>query len=375
MIRGVRTQNIFTDKMQIYFPVHTEIIMNLAFGGILRSFPRLELFSTPTPIQRLERTEQALGPQAGGVRIFVKRDDHMELGGGGNKLRKLEYHLGEAITRGCDTIITMGGLQSNHARLTAAAAARVGLACELVLANVVARTGDDYEHNGNVLLDQVFGARLHTLPANADVAATVNAITIELSKSGRNVFVIPTGGSTPLGALGYVRCAQEIVKQESLLGVRFAQVIVPNGSSGTHAGLAAGFALLDRGVGFVRSFAVLADYAATMKKTRELTHGTLRLFGEEARFSADSINIDDTHRGTGYGIPTDEMIHAVQLLARNEGLLLDPVYSGKAFAGLLADIRSRRYPAGTNVLFVMTGGTPGLYAYRTAFETAFSADL
>jgi L-cysteate sulfo-lyase len=331
-------------------------------------FPRFPLTGEPTPIQRLARLEALLGDELRGVRLYAKRDDHMPLGGGGNKLRKLEFLIGRALADGADTLITMGGLQSNHARLTAAAAARAGLACELMLARPVPRDDVDYERNGNVLLDGIFGAKVHDFRGTVDTVALAEARAKVLHGEGRQASVIPTGGSTPLGSLGYVVCAQEIAAQSQSLGVAFGAVVLANGSSGTHAGLAAGFAALGQGASLVRSYAVLHDEGKTLDKTRELAREALALMQSEARIADGDIRIDGSHRGEGYGIPTAGMMEAVRLMARTEGLLLDPVYSGKAFAGLLADIRAGHYAAGQNVLFVMTGGAPGLFAYRTAFE-------
>jgi len=342
--------------------------MTSSLTAALQAFHRLPLLDGHTPIQRLERVERALGAAGHAVRIFAKRDDHMALGGGGNKLRKLEFHLGAALAGKVDTIITVGGLQSNHARLTAAASAKHGLACELFLTKVVPRTDEEYEHNGNIVLDRLFGAHIHILPGNANAVDAAMARADELRALGRKVLVIPTGGSTSPGGLGYARCAAEIAEQESALGLVFRQVVVPNGSSGTHAGLAAGFTMLGRGAALVRSYSVLADLEPTLQTTLRLTRETLTLLGHEPLPEVGDIDIDPTQRGAGYGIPTDGMIAAVRLLAQQEGLLIDPVYSGKAFAGLLADIRRGKYAAGDNVLFVMTGGTPGLYAYRSVFD-------
>jgi L-cysteate sulfo-lyase len=331
-------------------------------------FPQFPLVGGPTPIQRLDRLEAQLGDALRGVRLFVKRDDHMPLGGGGNKLRKLEFLIGRALADGTDTLITMGGLQSNHARLTAAAAARAGLACELMLARPVPRDDADYERNGNVLLDGILGAKVHDFHGAVDTLALAEERAQALRGEGRHVSVMPTGGSTPLGSLGYAKCAEEIAAQSQTLGVAFDAVVLANGSSGTHAGLAAGFAALGQGASLVRSYAVLYDQGKTLEATRKLAREALVLMQSPAGIADEDIRIDGSHRGEGYGIPTQEMIAAVRLMARTEGLLLDPVYSGKAFAGLLADIQAGRYAAGQSVLFVMTGGAPGLFAYRTAFE-------
>ncbi|CDG85487.1 D-cysteine desulfhydrase family protein [Janthinobacterium agaricidamnosum] len=339
----------------------------LPLSGLDR-FPRLPLLDGPTPIQRLGRLEARLGDALRGVRLYVKRDDHIALGGGGNKLRKLEFLLGQAVTDGADTIITMGGLQSNHARLTAAACARAGLACELVLPRLVPRDDADYEHSGNVLLDRLFGATVHALPGTVSALEWAERRALELRAQGRSVAVLPTGGSTPLGSLGYVACAQEIVTQARQMDVEFAQIALANGSSGTHAGLAAGLAALGLPASLVRSYAVLIDGETTQRKTSELARTALALLDGANTIAETDIDVDGSQRGPYYGAPTEAMIAAVRALAGSEGLLLDPVYSGKAFAGLLADIKNGRYQPGQNVLFVMTGGAPGLYAYRSIFE-------
>lgn len=343
--------------------------MHTVLDKALNTFGRADLLQGSTPIQRAARIEQHLGLDRLGVQLFLKRDDHMLIGGGGNKLRKLEFHLGAALQDNVDTLITVGGLQSNHARLTAAVCARLGIACELILTRSVPKTDADYELNGNVLLDHLFGARLHVLPPGADAMAQAGIRAGELRSAGRNVLVIPTGGSTPLGSLGYARCAAEVVRQEEELDLQFTEVIVPNGSAGTHAGLAAGFELLGRGAATVRSWSVLSDRDASATRTLQLTRQTLALLGSSVGLQPAAINIDGSQLGDGYGLPTPAMLEAVHLMARCEGLLIDPVYSGKAFAGLLSDFRQARYRPGDSVLFIMTGGTPGLYAYRDTFVT------
>lgn len=344
--------------------------MQTPLDNSLSAFPTADLLHGPTPIQRAHRLEQHLGLSEQGVGLYLKRDDHMLIGGGGNKLRKLEFHLGAALAQGIDTIITVGGIQSNHARLTAAVCARLGIACELVLTRSVPKTELEYELNGNILLDQLFGARMHVLDKGADSLVRAEARAAQLRENGRKVLVIPTGGSTAAGSLGYARCAAEIVRQESSLGLAFNQVIVPNGSSGTHAGLSAGFELLGRGASLVKSFSVLNDQQASIHRTLQLTQDTLTLLGSTADISAEAINVDGSQLGDSYGVPTQAMVEAVHLLARCEGVLVDPVYSGKAFAGVLADLRQRRYRRGDQVLFVMTGGTPGLFAYRATLTQA-----
>jgi len=340
-------------------------------AATLRSrFGAVSLLAHPSPIERLERLEKALGTQ---VRIHVKRDDVAGIGGGGNKLRKLEFLLGDAIRQGCDTFVTTGGIQSNHARLSAAASARMGLACELMLADLVPRHDQDYRANGNVLLDGLFGAAVHLVPADEDALAAAHARAELLRGQGRRPYVVGAGGSSPVGALGYAACAWEILAQERALGLRFARILIPNGSAGTHAGLAAGMAAAGEDPARIQSFTVLATTEVAHPATVTLARAVLAEAGASGTIDEDAIHIDGSQRGSGYGIPTEAMQEAVRLLARTEGLLLDPVYSGKAFAGLIAAIRAGAYAPGESVLYVMTGGVPGLFAYREAFEPALSS--
>lgn len=333
-------------------------------GMDLSRFPRYRLLNGPTAIEPLTR----LNAELGGVRIYVKRDDIGSIGAGGNKLRKLEFLLGEAIAQGADTVLTVGGRQSNHARLTAAVAAHAGLKCELVLPRVVPRDTPDYLGNGNIVLDRLFGAVIHDLPGDADVADFVARRIDALRQADRKVYFAPIGGSSPVGLLGYADCALEIWRQSEAMGVQFAKVLAPNGSGGTHAGLAAGFVTLEKPASFVKSYAVYHSAVETHGITLEKTRETLALIAPHSELAGSDIVVDGHQLGEGYGIPTQGMIDAVRRMARTEGLLLDPVYSGKAFAGLLQDIVEGIFQPGENVLFVMTGGAPGLFAYREIFE-------
>ena len=331
----------------------------------LSRFPRFVLLDAePTPIQPLDNLNRRLADEGRHVRIFVKRDDLIPVGGGGNKLRKLEFILGEAIAAGADTILTFGARQSNHARQTAAAAARAGLACELVLSRVVPRHDLDYIENGNVLLDALFGATVHDLDAAADAGAFAADRIAALRSAGRTPCLCPTGGSSPVGCLGYAGCASEIALQSRHQSIAFAHIVVANGSSGTHAGLAAGMAAIGADPKTVKSYTVLAPPEHARAATHAKAVATAALLDPGLAIAPDDIVIDGAHRGEGYGIPTEGMRDALRLVARTEGLLLDPVYSGKAFAGLLHDIRAGVYPDGASVLFIMTGGTPSLFVYR-----------
>jgi L-cysteate sulfo-lyase len=214
---------------------------------------------------------------------------------------------------------------------------------------------------------------VHALPVGADAMAAALERVRALELAGRRVYLAPLGGSTPVGALGYAACALEILAQSRELGVDFARIVVANGSAGTHAGLAAGVVAAGLPASRVQSFTTLADAEVAHAKTVDLTAATLALLAQGqaddvAAPAPNDILVDGSQRGLAYGVPTPAMLEAVGLLARSEGLLLDPVYSGKAFAGLLADVRAGRHAPGSDVLFVMTGGAPGLYAYKSAFQ-------
>jgi L-cysteate sulfo-lyase len=323
----------------------------------------VQLFWGPTPIERLRRVEAALMPTLDGTRIFVKRDDAMNLGGGGNKLRKLEFLMGEAIERGADTIIATGPRQSNSARLAAAAAASLGLRCELCLRPLSVNDDVDYQGSGNTLLDALFGATVSVVADAAAIGAFVAERKEALQAVGRKAYVLPPGASSPQASLGYAECAFEIADQEHALGLQFDRVIVANGSAGTHAGLVAGFASLGRHA-LVHGFSVLADAAPAHANTLAMARDCVALLAGVDKVDTNDVIVSDAHRGTGYGQLTQEAVDAVRFLASHEGLLLDPVYSAKAFAGLLAQARRGEFAREENILFIMTGGTPALFAYR-----------
>jgi L-cysteate sulfo-lyase len=339
----------------------------MSLADSLARMPRVALVDGPTPIQPLKRIEEVMGRVLNGVKLYVKRDDLMGLGGGGNKLRKLEYLMGDAAAKGCDTIIATGGIQSNFTRVTAAACARQKVACELVLAPLVPETDDEYQRNGNTLLNDLFGARVHVLGQGEIAADFAKRRAEELTAQGRRPYLTPGGGSNSISALGYARCALELDTQLNSNGLDDAIIVTANGSNGTHAGLLAGFKALGRSPRQLRAFTVLANAENSRNSTLAMANGSLELLGASDRLGFDDVRIADDQRGRGYGLVTDALIEAVRLMASCEGLLLDPVYSGKAFAGVIGDVRSGRYPAGSSVVFLMTGGAPALFAYRSAF--------
>jgi L-cysteate sulfo-lyase len=330
----------------------------------LSRFPQTSLRDGPSPIQHLARLSRELG----GADIHVKREDLDGLGGGGNKLRKLEFLFGEAQAAGADTIITVGGRQSNHARLTAAAAARMGMKCELVLSRLVPIDDKDYVDNGNVLLDGLFGAVIHDIPGNVSALDFAEDRAAALRQQGRNVYVCPLGGSSPTGCLGYVACAAEIFGQADERGTPFDHIVVANGSGGMHAGLVSGAIAMGRDPRTIVGYTVLAQLEKARATTIEKTLRTVELLNLDLVVPDDAITLRGEQLGTGYGLPTAAMREALGLMASFEGLLLDPVYSGKAFAGLIQEIRSGSFKPGKNVLFLMSGGLPSLFAYRGALS-------
>ncbi len=329
----------------------------------LADFPRVRLAHTPTPLEPLER----LSAHLGGPRIWIKRDDQTGLATGGNKARKLEFLIGDALAQGCDTLVTTGGVQSNHARQTAAAAARLGLQCELLLPQLVDGRSAAYQTSGNVLLDRLFGAKLHFLPKEAYQQATYDEALDRLRAAGRKPYFIPTGGSTAVGALGYVVATQELLLQIRERDLSPTAIVVGTGSCGTHGGIIAGMTLADAApqVLGISVAAKAADRAAVL---RTRATDALGLLGASAEGVERRISVRDEYVGAGYGQPTPGMIEAVRLLARLEGILLDPVYTGKVMAGLIDLVRRGVLTDRDTVIFWHTGGIPALFAYEEAFE-------
>ncbi|MGD9646649.1 MAG: D-cysteine desulfhydrase [Pirellulales bacterium] len=324
----------------------------------LGDFARVPLAHLPTPLEPLDR----LSRHFAGPRLFVKRDDATGLALGGNKVRKLEYLLAEAHQRGADTLVTVGGLQSNHARQTAAAAARLGMQCELILPRYVDWSDPVYASSGNVLLDQLLGARLHLLPETTLEPARLEQILDEIRQRGGRPFYIPVGGSTPSGALGYVNAIRELLPQLDALGIANAEIVVATGSAGTQAGIVVGLAAAGR-ANRVTGIAVSGDKTQKENLVRDLAAATAEMLGLPCTNLADRVQVLDDYVGPGYGLPTSAMVEAVQLVARLEGLLLDPVYTGKAMAGLFDRIRRGQFGRDATVVFWHTGGTPALFAY------------
>ncbi len=327
----------------------------------LDAVPRMALAHLPTPLEPLPRLSAALG----GPRILVKRDDCTGLGLGGNKTRKLEFLMAEAQAQGADTVISTGGIQSNHVRQTAAAAAKLGLTCELVLTRVVPWGGADYELTGNIQLDRLFGAKVYLRDGATDRGVAMQALADALRAEGKSPFMIPTGGSNATGALGYVAAAVELQAQFQDAGLQVDAIVHASSSCGTQAGLTAGFGELAPPVQVI-GVDVDANPAAVAAETRRIALEVWDLLELRGALPESAVLVESGYSGKAYGLPTDAMREAVSLTARLEGLLLDPVYSGKAMAGLIGMVRSGRFTSDETIVFIHSGGTPALFAYREA---------
>jgi L-cysteate sulfo-lyase len=326
----------------------------------LSPYPRIHLAHLPTPLQPLHR----LSAHLGGPTIWMKRDDCTGLAFGGNKTRKLEFLMAEAVQADAELVVTFGAWQSNHVRQTVAACAQLGLACEPILSASVPITTDVYQTSGNFFLDHLMGARVHTTTPD-NVRETYAALK---ARETRKLYVIPTGGSNATGSLGYVDCAQELNQQLEDLAITASAVIHASSSAGTQAGLIVGMSAANKPVPVLGINVYEADHEHMVNNVRKLVTETAKKVGTDA-IGDEMIDINHDYLGEGYGIPTDEMLEAVTLLATLEGVLLDPVYSGKAMAAMIDMIRAGRWSKGQQLVFIHTGGAPTLFAYQDRFAT------
>ncbi|MGE0310658.1 MAG: D-cysteine desulfhydrase [Lautropia sp.] len=329
----------------------------------LSRFPRVRLGHLNTPLEPMIALSRALG----GPNLYVKRDDCTGLATGGNKTRKLEFLMGEAREQGAEVVVTQGAVQTNHGRQTAAAATRLGLACEILLERRVREPEPGYEVQGNVLLDRMFGATL-SFHAPADMNALALARTEELRRQGRNAYFIPGGGSNVVGALGYVDCALELLRQADDTGLRIDYVVHATGSTGTQAGLLAGLEGANTGIP-VLGISVRNPKARQEEAVYALAQATAEHIGVKGGIERSRVVAYSDYVGEGYGVPTAAMAEAVALTARCEGILLDPVYSGKGMAGLIDLVRKGFFRREDNVVFLHTGGATALFAYANLFST------
>ncbi|HEY7595277.1 MAG TPA: D-cysteine desulfhydrase family protein [Actinophytocola sp.] len=332
----------------------------------LAAIPRVDLGGWPTPLHAAPRLGDALGLPS----LLLKRDDVHPLGAGGNKLRKLEYHLGAAREAGADTVITFGALQTNHGRQTAAACAKLGLRCELVLTAKVPRDGEAYERSGNIPLDKLFGATVHVGTDDADTTRIYDRLIADAAAEGRTTATVPIGGSNALGALGYLRAIRELAGQLAERGIDHAQLVIPHASGGTAAGttLAAG-QLGNLEVNIVCVSHPTDDARANLHELHTSAATLLGVGTTPPRFS-----MTDATLGPGYGIPTDAVWHALRLFGRTEGVVLDPVYTGKVAAALVDWKHNLDIDPNEPVVFLHTGGMPGLYGYTPELTTAVNRD-
>jgi 1-aminocyclopropane-1-carboxylate deaminase len=333
----------------------------------LDDFDRVPLLFGPAPVHRLERLSEHLG---GEVEIWAKRDDcNSGLAYGGNKVRKLEYLAADALATGCDTLVSIGGVQSNHTRQVAAVAAHLGLRCVLVQEHWVDWDDPGYETVGNILLSRIMGADVRLDPAGFDIGIrrSWEEALESVRERGGKPYAIPAGASDhPLGGLGFARWADEVEQQERELGVFFDTVVVCAVTGSTHAGMVAGFAAHER-----ERRVLGIDASATVEQTREqitrIARQTAEAIGLGRELREDEVVLlDEWHAGT-YGIPDEKTIEAIRLCARLEGVLTDPVYEGKSMAALVDLVRDGRIDRGTRVLYAHLGGQPALNAYAHAF--------
>ncbi|MFZ7126689.1 MAG: D-cysteine desulfhydrase [Desulfobacterales bacterium] len=327
----------------------------------LAKFPRRRYTAGQTPIEYLPRFTEALG----GPNVYIKRDDLLGLTAGGNKTRKLEFLVADALAQGADTLITCGAVQSNHCRLTLAAAVKEGLKCRLVLEERVPGSYNE-EASGNNFLFQLLGVEaIEVVPAGSDMMGAMGKVADTLAKEGRKGYVIPGGGSNPIGATGYVACAQEIQDQLFEMGLTIDRLCVASGSAGTHAGLVTGFVGCNMNIPIV-GVGVSRDAGDQEPIVFDLACRTAERLGVNHDIPRDAVVSVGGYWQPKYSVPNRKMVEAVTLMARTEGILLDPVYTGKAMAGLIGLGREGYFKKGESVLFVHTGGSPGLYAYIPA---------
>jgi D-cysteine desulfhydrase family pyridoxal phosphate-dependent enzyme len=319
--------------------------------------PRFRLGNLPTPLEEAPRLRAALGGDGACPRILIKRDDLTGLAFGGNKVRKLEFLVADALARQATTLITSGAIQSNHARLTAAAARVAGLRSVLVL--------DTAEENpaiqGNLLLDRLLGAETRFVPAGADMDAAMADVARELESAGERPYVITGGGSNAIGVLGYVAATLELLEQTVRMGIAPSRLYYANGSRGTQAGLALG-AKVWWAPWTVQGIAVSGGEPEKIHRAVRIAGEAARLIGADVMLQPDDLINDNDYIGPGYGVLTEGCVEAIALTARTEGIFLDPVYSGKAMAGMIRHIRAGTIDPAETVVFLHTGGTPALFA-------------
>ncbi|MCD5417595.1 D-cysteine desulfhydrase family protein [Candidatus Bipolaricaulota bacterium] len=322
--------------------------------------PRKRIAALPTPLHELKRLSKELD----GPRIFIKRDDLTGLAFGGNKARKLEFILGDAIEKGADTVLTTGALQSNHVRMTAAAATQFGLRAVLFL-----RGKEPVTYKANLLLDRLLGAQIEFVDTDdrEEIVQRVETAAEQLKQEGSNPYVIAGGGSTPVGCTGYYVALTEVLTQVNEMGIHIDHLLLASGGGGTHAGVVLGATALNFALNVIGiSVSQSTDYV--VERVCRLAEETACNLGHRLKFLPADIEVHDQYVGPGYAIPTPEGLAAIRLVAQTEGILLDPVYTGKAMAGLIDLIAQQRFQRDETVLFLHTGGTPALFTDETLWN-------
>ncbi len=330
----------------------------------LSRYPRLHFAHLPTPLEPMNRLSEHLG----GPNLWIKRDDCTGLSSGGNKTRKLEFLMADAVENKADTIITQGATQSNHARQTTAIAAKLGMACHVLLEDRTGYEDSAYVYNGNVLLDQLHGSTISKRPADTDMNAAMEELAQQLRDDGKNPYIIPGGGSNEIGALGYVNAAVELTTQANDQSLRIDHLVHATGSSGTQAGLVLGMEATNSGIPVYG-----VGVRAPKQKQEEMVFGLAQRTAEFMGLNPDIVKrervvANSDYVGDGYGLPTNAMVEAVKMMAQYEGILLDPVYAGKGFSGLIDLIRKGHFRKGENVVFLHTGGSISLFGYPDVFD-------
>ena len=322
--------------------------------------PRLNMIRYPTPFHELANLRVKIGAQP---RLFIKRDDLTEIGLGGNKNRKLDYVMKEAVDSGADTIITWAGVQSNHCRQTLAYAVTLGMECHLIL------NGEDNKaHQGNLFVYDMFGAKLHFQPDGSKCPAECDALAEELSRQGKKPYVVPIGASTPLGSLGYIDSVREISLQAGDAGIKVSHLFVASGSAGTQAGVEVGARLYLPGCR-VHGVAVSRGKDMQAEMVAKIANETAALMGADTLcFSPCEITVHDEYYGGVYGVPTQGGNEAIRLMGRTEAILLDPVYTGKAMCAMLDILKSGKLNGEGAVVFIHTGGSPAIYSFTDSFR-------
>ena len=328
----------------------------------LARFPRIHLAHLPTPLEAMPRLSKELG-----VEIWIKRDDCTGLSTGGNKTRKLEFLMAEADAHGADIVITQGATQSNHARQTAAAAAKLGIECHILLEDRTGYSNTNYNTNGNVLLDHLHGATTEKFPSGHNMVEEMDRVALQKQENGLNVYIIPGGGSNATGALGYVNCAFELLSQINDRSLKISRVIHATGSSGTQAGLVTGLCAMNANIPLL-GIGTRAPKPKQEQMVYDLALKTAQKLGCSGVVQRKDVVANTNYVGEGYGLPTETGLEAIEMFAALEGILLDPVYSAKGAAGLIDLARKGKFEDDERVVFLHTGGAVGLFGYDFVFE-------